>query len=653
MSNRAEDPGKPARTVAEDPDLLRAMMDAIPARVAAIDHEHRYIHVNREFLRFVEMSASQVIGHTIGEVLGQAAYDRLLPLIVSASRGEVAQWEGWLSGPAGRRFIQQVFTPYRTGTGRLNILAFTRDLTSVKEQEEELRARLDALQAAEAMNTAIVAFALDCVIVTDEEGRVVEFNPAAEATFGYRREDTIGRPVRDLIVPPAMRDRHTAGMARYIASGDPKLLGRRIEVQGARADGTTIPIELTLTEVRLPSRRLFTAHLRDLTAAKEAETELQSQRERLHQVEKLSAMGSLLAGVAHELNNPLAILLAQATLLRDKAQNDDLKRRAERIYAAAERSGRIVKSFLALARQKPPRREEVDLNAVAAGAIEMLGYGLRSNGIEVELSGEADLPPVDADRDLLGQVVANLLINAQQVLLDRPDPRRVWIRTERLVSGVALEVADNGPGVAAELGDRIFEPFFTTKPVGVGTGIGLSICRNIVKAHGGKLELGMHASGGASFRVVLPAAAHESRETGGRAPDEGRAGQLRILVVDDEPDVALSLAEILERLGHEVLVADHGEGGLDAIERARIDVVFADLRMPGMTGMSLRDRIRNQHPGLADRVVLMTGDTVNGGDAIRARPGELEPVLLEKPFTRAEVEACLLAASERGRPVSG
>jgi signal transduction histidine kinase len=104
-------------------------------------------------------------------------------------------------------------------------------------------------------------------------------------------------------------------------------------------------------------------------------------------------MGSLLAGVAHELNNPLAILLAQATLLRDKAQNDDLKRRAERIYAAAERSGRIVKSFLALARQKPPRREEVDLNAVAAGAIEMLGYGLRSNGIEVELSGEADLPP--------------------------------------------------------------------------------------------------------------------------------------------------------------------------------------------------------------------------------------------------------------------
>jgi C4-dicarboxylate-specific signal transduction histidine kinase len=243
-----------------------------------------------------------------------------------------------------------------------------------------------------------------------------------------------------------MRDKHSAGMARYIESGDPKLLGRRIEVQGARADGTTIPIELTLTEVRLPLRRLFTAHLRDLTAAKAAAAEVQSQRERLHQVEKLSAMGSLLAGVAHELNNPLAILLAQATLLRDKAQNDDLKRRAERIYAAAERSGRIVKSFLALARQKPPRREEVDLNAVAAGAIEMLGYGLRSNGIDVDLSGEPDLPLVDADRDLLGQVVANLLINAQQILLDRPDPRRVWIRTERVGNGVALQVSDNGPG---------------------------------------------------------------------------------------------------------------------------------------------------------------------------------------------------------------
>jgi CheY-like chemotaxis protein len=123
---------------------------------------------------------------------------------------------------------------------------------------------------------------------------------------------------------------------------------------------------------------------------------------------------------------------------------------------------------------------------------------------------------------------------------------------------------------------------------------------------------------------------------------------MRVLVVDDEPDVALSLAEMLERLGHHVSVVDHGERGLEEIARAHIDVVFADLRMPGMTGISLRDRIREQHPRLADRVVLMTGDTVNGSVAIRPTAGELEPVLLEKPFTRAEVEACLLAALARG-----
>jgi CheY-like chemotaxis protein len=363
-------------------------------------------------------------------------------------------------------------------------------------------------------------------------------------------------------------------------------------------------------------------------------------------------MGSLLAGVAHELNNPLAILLAQATLLRDKAQNDDLKRRADRIYAAAERSGRIVKSFLALARQKPPRREEVDLNAVAAGAIEMLGYGLRSNGIEVDLSGERDLPPVEADRDLLGQVIANLLINAQQILLGRPDPRRIWIRTEQVGNGVALEVADNGPGVPPELGDRIFEPFFTTKPVGVGTGIGLSICRNIVKAHGGKLELGTHESGGASFRIVLPASQHTSPEVAPEVPNDGTSRQLRVLVVDDEADVALSLAEILERFGHEVVVVDRGERALEEISRAQVDVVFADLRMPGMTGLALRERIREQQPRLAARIVLMTGDTLNGSEAVRPEAGDVEPVLLEKPFTKAEVEACLLAATGRSADAS-
>jgi PAS domain S-box-containing protein len=202
VSDLAEAAGHPARTIAEEADLLRAIVEAIPARVAVIDEEHRYVHVNGEFLRFVGLPAAQVVGQTVADVLGQTAHDQLLPLIVTASRGEVASWEGWLGYASGERFIQQVVTPYRTGTGRLNILAFTRDLTSVKEQEEQLKARLEALQAAEAMNTAIVASALDCVIVTDEEGRVVEFNPAAETTFGYRREDTIGRPVRDLIVPP-------------------------------------------------------------------------------------------------------------------------------------------------------------------------------------------------------------------------------------------------------------------------------------------------------------------------------------------------------------------------------------------------------------------------------------------------------------------
>jgi C4-dicarboxylate-specific signal transduction histidine kinase len=331
-------------------------------------------------------------------------------------------------------------------------------------------------------------------------------------------------------------------MQSYLEGGASTLLGKRTELEAVRAEGTRFPVELTLTEVRLPRRRLFTAHFRDLTAARAAQAQILQQHERLHQVEKLSAMGSLLAGVAHELNNPLAILLAQATLLQEKADSEGVRQRANRIYSAAERSSRIVKSFLAMARQKPPRRESVELREVVAAAAEMLAYGIRSNGITLEIQAHPGPLLVEADRDLLGQVVANLLVNAQQVLLGRSDPR-IWITTVSTAESVLLEVADNGPGVRPEITERIFEPFYTTKPLGVGTGIGLSMSRNVVEAHGGKLTLHQHLSGGALFRVLLPkGVARKHPDSEGPANPQGA---LSILVVDDEIEVGQSLAEVL------------------------------------------------------------------------------------------------------------
>lgn len=248
------------------------------------------------------------------------------------------------------------------------------------------------------------------------------------------------------------------------------------------------------------------ARIAALEAALAAERRLARDRESLHQADKLSAMGSLLAGVAHELNNPLAILVAQSELLVATSGSEDQRRRAERIHAAAERAGRIVKGFLAMARQRPERREPLQLNDLVRTAVGMLGSSLRKQDIDLVLDLAPDLPAVVADQDSLGQVVANLVVNAQHALADRAEPRRITVATRREGAMLSLSVADNGPGVPADMAERIFEPYSTTREPGFGTGIGLAVAKTAVEAHGGTLAYRPGPEGGALFVVTLPLA---------------------------------------------------------------------------------------------------------------------------------------------------
>ncbi|KAA2237559.1 hybrid sensor histidine kinase/response regulator [Salinarimonas soli] len=629
-----------------DADLLHAIIDLIPARVVFVDADHRYRYVNKAFLSFVRRPAEEILGRSVAQVFGEEVYEAYRPLEPRLAAGEMVWREGWVDYPGhGRRYIQEGLAPYRSGEVS-GILAFARDFTELKQSEEELARRLDRLQASEALNAAVVNSALDCVIVIDEEGCVLEFNPAAEATFGVTRDAVMGKPIGDIIVPPALRRRHAEGFKRYLATGQGSVIGRRIEVEGMRADGSVFPVELAITEVRLPERRFFTAYLRDLTPAREAAAEIEAQRTRLHQMEKLSAMGSLLAGVAHELNNPLAILIAQATLLQDKAPTDDVRRRAERIHAAAGRAGRIVKSFVGMARQKPPQREPVDLNEIVEAAAEMTAYGRRSAGIGIERALSPGLPVVSADKDLLGQVAANLLLNATQVLLEQEGERRIFVRTHMEAGAVVITVADNGPGVPPEIRARIFEPYFTTKPVGAGTGIGLSISRGIVESHGGRIEVGDRPGGGAQFRVVLPCEAAVPQEP---AAEEARGPSgLSILIVDDEIDVAGSLAEMLEDMGHRTRVLEGSAPALAELNRVRFDAAFFDLRMPGLNGIELWRQVAARDPALAGRTIVMTGDMVAGPELVGGPAGEGGPILLEKPFTAESVREALAQAEASG-----
>ena len=273
-----------------------------------------------------------------------------------------------------------------------------------------MRSATQGERRAEALKSAIVDHAQAAVVVADANDSIVEFNAAAEAMLGLTRQQAVGRTVREVICPPRYREQYTLSLQR-MQQGDPDgLLGQRLERMAQRADGSELPVEVVMWMTQVDGVAYFTASINDLSQARADAEVIARQRDALRHSEKLTAMGSLLAGVAHELNNPLAIVMGRASLLEEKTEGTPLHGDAARIRDAAERCGRIVRTFLNMARSRPAQHAPVQLNDLARAAADMLGYTLRSHGIEVDLR-LAELPEVQADGDQIGQVVLNLIVN--------------------------------------------------------------------------------------------------------------------------------------------------------------------------------------------------------------------------------------------------
>jgi len=379
---------------------------------------------------------------------------------------------------------------------------------------------------------------------------------------------------------------------------------------------------------------------------REAREEIERQRESLRQSEKLSAMGSLLAGVAHELNNPLAIVMGRAALLEDKLRDGPLLADARRIREASERCGRLVHSFLNMARSKPAQHRPVLLNDVVRNAADLLSYGLRSHGISLELKLDPQLQPLLGDVDQLGQVMLNLLVNAQQALAEQPGPRQIAV-TSGLVSQTSqgpcqwVRVKDNGPGVDPAVRERLFEPFFTTKAEGLGTGLGLSVSRDLLREHGGELILEETAPGdGTCFLLTLPCGGLgrlAPASLPSRLPEIAEHPSARLLVVDDEPMMTATMRDTLEAEGYEVATAESGAIAMALLAEARFDAVISDLRMPDQNGADLWRELRSQHPALVHRLMFITGDILSPSTTAFVQ-GTGCPVL-EKPFSPQELLA--------------
>ncbi|HEU5169091.1 MAG TPA: ATP-binding protein [Gemmatimonadales bacterium] len=371
----------------------------------------------------------------------------------------------------------------------------------------------------------------------------------------------------------------------------------------------------------------------------EDRTERRQLQDQLIQSEKMSAVGQLIAGIAHDLNNPLASVVGFADFLAERPDVPAaLREPIGVIREEAERASNIVRSLLSFARKQDRRRQPTALRPLLEATLLLLRNELMAGRVEAVLELEPDLPVPAADANQLQQVFLNLIHNAAQAIAAAGRPGRVVVRARRWLDGVAVDVSDDGPGMSEELAARAFDPFFTTKVEGRGTGLGLSIAQGIVKEHGGRITLTTREGHGATFTVQLPATTPDV-SAGADAFPPPSCERLRVLVVDDEPHILHYLRATLEAWGHEVIAAADGDEALDRAVAEPFDVVITDLRMPRLGGREFYETLRSRAPACAARLVFSTGDTVRG-DTLAFLESLRRPYL-RKPFGLAELRDLL------------
>ena len=589
-----------------DSDELLAL-DAAANAIVITDCEGVVVLVNPAFTRLTGFTPEEAIGRTPA-ILKSGVQDPGMYRELWATMRAGRVWRGRL---VNRRKDGSVYTEEQTITPVIGAAGVVTHFIAVKQDVTEVREVHERLQARDDLFRLLLGNALDIITILSADGTIRYESPAVLRILGYEPHELEGRSAFDFMPDEDVQRAIVVLEQLRAAPGATATL----EFRFRHKDGSWRMLEaIGKNMLDHPMLAGVLINSRDVTERRRIEDELAGQRAAHLQSDKLADMGTFLAGVAHELNNPLTVVTGYSSILRETLGEGPFRERLDRIVNAAERCVRIVRNFLALARQHPPERQGVRPNQIVREAVELLAYPLRVDNVDVRLDLADDLPTLWADPHQLHQVVVNLITNAHHAMHGSLSPRRLTIRTRFAVADarISLAVGDTGPGIPPEILGRMFEPFFTTKPVGQGTGLGLPLCQGIVEGHGGTLRVDSKPGEGAVFTIELPViAAPEGEATEPAAEARTLPRGNRILVVDDEPDVAGVLIDLLKAAHEQVETVSEGRAALEKLGQAEYDLILCDVRMPGLDGPDLYKVLGKTHPQLLSRFVFLTGDTLN------------------------------------------
>ncbi len=486
--------------LAAEPETASSILAGTGVLLVALDADGRIVHFNN--------ACEKATGYSRAEIIGEPLWNRLLvPEQVDGVKrvfsdlvdapGPKEHENYWVAKNDRRICIHWFNTSVREAGGRVRwVIGAGLDITEKKKAQLELEEHAARLRA-------IVETAVEGIITIDEDGTIESVNPAAERLFGYSAGSLLGQNIT-MLMPPPHNEKHDRYMERYMRTGEARIIGIGREVTGLRKDGTVFPMELAISDVVLPDRRLFTGIVRDISERRTAEKrERQRLAEHAHAA-RLAALGEMASGIAHELNQPLTAIVSFADACRNLLEKPDVPKRVtldalNQISEQGVRAGNIIRRLRNFVKTGSLDREIINLNAVISDVMAMVSHEIHMNEVDIELKLGDYLPGVWADKLQIEQVVLNIVRNAIEAM-ETSSVRRLVLKTSKRDDQVLVYVSDSGCGFSGE-SDQLFQAFYTTKEK--GTGLGLSISHTIIEAHGGELTATADDSG-ATFSFSLP-----------------------------------------------------------------------------------------------------------------------------------------------------